>query len=220
MSRAAVIIIPTTQESHAHAKVESSVKTRRDLYKESTRRGILRAARRLFAEKGYSATTLVAVGRAAKVTTGALYHHFKGKKDLFRAVAEGIEAEILERVGIETQNIRDPWSKLEMGISAMLDICREPDIRRIVLLDAPNVIGGTEWREIELRHGYGAMYQALTALQTLGVIRSLPVNVLAPMLLGAMIEGANSVAAAQDKGAALADAKEAISLLLQGLRLR
>lgn len=195
------------------------MKTRRDLYKESTRRSIIRAARRVFAQKGYSATTLHAVVRAARVTTGALYHHFGSKKDLFRAVAESIEVEILEKVGAATRDVQDPWSKLVAGVFAMLDVSCQPDIRRIVLLDAPNVIGGTEWREIELKYGYGAMRQALTLLQAAGIIRPLPITFLAPMLLGAMIEAANSLAAREDKTGALAEAKEAILALLQALRL-
>jgi AcrR family transcriptional regulator len=196
------------------------VKTQRDLHQESTRRSILRSARRLFAQKGYSATTLDAVVRAARVTTGAVYHHFGSKMNLFRAVAESIEIEMLERVGIATRDIQDPWSRLVAGISAMLEISCEPDIRRIVLLDAPNVIGGAEWREIEIKYGYGAMHEALTGLQAAGVIRPLPVSILAPMLLGALIEAANSIAGAQNRVAALAAAREVISVLLQSLRLR
>jgi AcrR family transcriptional regulator len=196
------------------------VKTQRDLHQESTRRSILRSARRLFAQKGYSATTLDAVVRTARVTTGAVYHHFGSKMNLFRAVAESIEIEMLERVGIATRDIQDPWSRLVAGISAMLEICCEPDIRRIVLLDAPNLIGGAEWREIEIKYGYGAMYEALTGLQAAGVIRPLPVSILAPMLLGALIEAANSIAGAQNRVAALAAAREVISVLLQSLRLR
>lgn len=195
------------------------MKTRRDLYKGSTRRSIVRAARTVFAQKGYSATTLDAVVRLARVTTGALYHHFGSKKDLFRAVAESIEIEIMEKVGIATRDIEDPWSRLVTGVFAMLDMCCEPDIRRIIMLDAPNVIGGTEWREIELKYGYGTMRQALTQLQAAGVIRPLPVSVLAPMLLGAMTEAANSLAPREDKAVALAEAKEAISVLWQALRL-
>jgi AcrR family transcriptional regulator len=196
------------------------VKTQRDLHQEFTRRSILRSARKLFAKNGYSATTLDAVVRLARVTTGAVYHHFGSKENLFRAVAEAIEAEILERVVNATQNIPDPWSRLELGVSTMLDMCCEPDIRRIVLLDAPNVFGGSEWRATEIKYGYGALHQALTALQAAGIIRSLPVNVLAPMLLGAMIEAANSVTASPDKAVARAGAKEAILVILQALRVR
>jgi AcrR family transcriptional regulator len=196
------------------------VKTQRDLHQESTRRSILRSARRLFAQKGYSATTLDGVVRAARVTTGAVYHHFGSKMDLFRAVAVAIEVEILERVGAATRDIQDPWSKLVSGVSAMLEICCEPDIRRIVLVDAPNVIGGAEWREIEIKYGYGAMHEALRGLQAAGAIRPLPVSILAPMLLGALIEGANSIAMAQDRVAALAAAREAISVVLEALRVR
>ena len=165
-------------------------------------------------------TTLGDVVHAAKVTTGAVYHHFRDKKGLFRAVAESIEAEILERIVIATHNVEDPWSQLEIGTSAMLDICCKSDVRKIILLDAPNVIGGSEWRQIELKYGYGAMYQLLTKLRDAGVIRPLPIEVVAPMLLASLIEAANSVAAAKEKPLALRGAKETIAIFLNGLRLR
>lgn len=195
-----------------------SIASRRDRNKELTRRGILRAARRLFSRHGYTDTPLNSVVQAAKVTTGAVYHHFGDKKGLFRAVAEDVEAEILKRVIDETRDTPDPWSRLLIGTLVMLDICSEPEIRRIIFIDAPNVIGGAEWREIELRYGYGAMRRTLAELVAAGKIRALSVDILAPMLLGSMIEAANSVASAQDKPAALRDAKEAVLIFAQALR--
>ncbi len=48
----------------------------------ATQEKITRAAARLFGLKGYHDTTLEDIRRAAKVTTGAFFHHFAGKEDL------------------------------------------------------------------------------------------------------------------------------------------
>ncbi len=186
--------------------------------KESTRREILRAARRLFARYGYADTPLSAVVQAAKVTTGAVYHHFGDKKGLFRSVAESVEKEILERIGAQTLSVDDGWSKLTIGTTAILEIATEPDIRRIIFLDAPNVIGAAAWREVELQFGFGAMHQLLVQLKAADKINVPSAGVLAAMLLGALIEAANSVALAEDKTKALADAKATISVFLEAIR--
>src|SRR5258708_39717027 len=194
-------------------------KTRREMNKESTQREILRAARRLFARYGYADTPLSAIVQAAKVTTGAVYHHFGDKKGLFRSVAESVEKEILERIGAQTLSVDDGWSKLTIGTTAILEIATEPDIRRIVFLDAPNVIGAATWREVELQFGFGAMHQLLVQLKAAGKISAPSVGVLAAMLLGALIEAANSVALAEDKTKALEDAKATISVFLEAIHM-
>ena len=193
---------------------------RRELNKQATRAAILRAARRLFAKEGYAETQLQAVVREAGVTTGAVYDHFGDKKSLFRAVAELAEREILQRLAKATRGTRDPWSKLDTATMAMLEICSEPGIRQIVFLDAPNVIGAAEWHAIELRHSYGAMREVLGQLSAAGEIRRVPVDVLAPMLLGALIAAANNVALAEDTTAALTHAREVASIFLQALRVK
>jgi hypothetical protein len=101
----------------------------------------------------------------------------------------------------------------------MFVVCTEPDIHRIVFLDAPNVFGATEWREIEMRFGFGAMHGALKSLKAAGLIRSGSVDVLAPILMGALIEAANTIARAEDKAATSADAHDTIVRLLESLRV-
>ena len=193
-------------------------KTRREMNTDSTRREILRAARKLFALHGYADTPLSAIVHAAKVTTGAVYHHFGDKKDLFRSVAESVEIEILERIAARARGVEDAWSRLVIGTSAILEIATEPDIRRIVFLDAPNVIGAATWREVELQFGFGAMHKLLVELKAAGQIQAPSTSVLAAMLLGALIEAANSVAMAEDKPTAIADAKATISVFLEAIR--
>jgi AcrR family transcriptional regulator len=192
---------------------------RRELNKQATRAGILRAARKLFAKHGYAKTSLEAVVRSARVTTGAVYDHFGDKRSLFCAVAEAAEMEILQRLAKTTAGIADPWSKLVTATMSMLEICSEPSIRQIVFVDAPNVIGASEWHAIELRYSYGAMREVLAQLLAAGEIRALPVDLLAPMLLGALIAAANNVALAGDGKAALRNAREAASIFLQALRV-
>lgn len=193
-------------------------KTRRDLHSEITRRAICRAARRLFGRKGYAGTSLAEVVRAAKVTTGAVYHHFRDKQGLFRAVAEGVEAEILERVLAAGRGVADVWARFLANTSAMLAVCTEPDVHRIVFLDAPNVLGAAEWRDVEMCYGRGALREALAALQAAGVVRAGSVDVLAPILMGALVEAANTIAGAPDKAATLAEARETVTRLLESLR--
>lgn len=193
-------------------------RTRRDQNSEATRHDILRAAGRLFARHGYAGTSLDAIVRAAKVTTGAVYHHFGDKKALFQAVAEGVEREILERIALASRAESDPWARLLAGVSAMLGICAEPHIQRIAFIDAPNVIGAREWREIELRFAFGVLRQVLDGLQRAAVIRAGSVDILAPILLGATIEAATAAARADDKAAALAEARGTILRFLEALR--
>jgi AcrR family transcriptional regulator len=195
-------------------------KSQRELNKEATRDAIVRAARKLFASRGYAETSLTEVVQLARVTTGAVYHHFGDKRDLFLAVAESIEMEVLQRIGEQAVQHQSTWEQLHAGSSAMLEICAEPEIRRIIFLDAPNVIGPAKWREVELHYGYGMLCDTLRRLTEDGEIHGVTVEVLAPMLLGALIEGANAVAAATDGRAALASARQTVFRFLESLRVR
>jgi AcrR family transcriptional regulator len=204
-----------------NASRKGSARTRRDVMSEGTRRAILRAARQVFARRGYAGTSLSAVVRAAKVTTGAVYHHFGDKQGLFRAVAEQVEAEILERILAAARPDTDPWTRFLVCTNAMFAICTEPDVHRIVFLDAPNVIGAAEWRAIEMRFGLGAMHQGLAELKDAGRIRAGSIDVLAPILMGALIEAANTIARAEPRkrAATMTEAQATITRLLESLKV-
>src|SRR3954447_4848607 len=61
---------------------------------EATRRGLITAARKLFGEHGFAGTSVDEVVKAAGVTKGALYHHFRDKDDLFHAVVEQVKVDV------------------------------------------------------------------------------------------------------------------------------
>ena len=188
---------------------------------EATRARLLDAARELFAVRGYADVGTEEIVRRAAVTRGALYHHFDGKRDLFRAVHERIEAglgdEIGARIAAEAAAGTDARDVLELGARAFLDACERPEIARIALVEAPAVLGWAEWREIDERYGLGLVIAALELGMEAGAIRRQPVKPLAHLLLGAMGEAGMVIANAADPAAARREVEPALLGLLDGL---
>jgi AcrR family transcriptional regulator len=167
---------------------------------EETRAALLAAARALFAERGYAGVGTEEIVRAARLTRGALYHHFGGKEDLFRAVYEEVEQEIVVQIAAEAVKAADPLAALQIGARVWLDACEDPAIQRIALLDAPSVLGWEQWREIGLRYGFGLVEGTLAAAMDAGQIERQPVRPLAHLLIGSIDEAAMLIARADDGG--------------------
>jgi AcrR family transcriptional regulator len=167
---------------------------------EATRGALISAARVLFAERGYAAVGTEEIVRAAGVTRGALYHHFGGKRDLFEAVYEQIEAELAERIaaGALAANADSPLEAMRAGADMFLQACTEPEAQRIVLLDGPSVLDWDRWREIAAKHGLGLIEASLEAAIEAEAIAPQPVRPLAHVLMGALDEAAMLVARAED----------------------
>jgi AcrR family transcriptional regulator len=187
---------------------------------EATREALIAAARPLFAERGFAGVGTEEIVRSARMTRGALYHHFEGKEDLFRAVYEDVERELVERIAAGALPGGDPLMALHSGARAFLDACEDPAVQRIVLLDAPSVLGWEQWREIGLRYGFGLVQQTLEAAMAAGLIERQPVRPLAHLLLGAIDEAAMLVARANDGGQTKAEVGAALDRYLDSLRPR
>jgi AcrR family transcriptional regulator len=197
-----------------------SVKGRKAEQYEHTRRVLLDVARRLFADHGYTGTGTEEVVRQAGVTRGALYYHFRDKRDLFRAVVEDLQQEILGKVQAAAAATADPWEGLRAGLHAFLDACMEPAVQRIVLVDAPSVLGWAAWRELDAKYGFGLLRTVLQGLMDAGLLEPQPVEPLAHMLLGALSEAGMVIAQAGDVEAARRDVGASLDRLLRGLRSR
>jgi AcrR family transcriptional regulator len=185
---------------------------------ELTRAALLAAARELFTERGYAVVSTEEVVRRAGVTRGALYHHFRDKQDLFRAVFEAIEQEMAERVATAALAEADPWERQRLATGAFLDNCLDPAVQRIALTDAPSVLGLAAWREIEERYGLALVQVAIQSLIDEGLIERQPVEPLAHLLLGAFTEAGLLIARSSDRVAARAEVGESIDRLMAGLR--
>jgi AcrR family transcriptional regulator len=189
---------------------------------EASRATLVRAARELFTERGYGGVGTEEIVRRAKLTRGALYHHFGGKKDLFRAVHEQVEEEVMGVIAAKMAAAAagdGPYEVLEIGTRAFLDACTDPAITRIALVDAPSVLGWEEWREIDARYGLGIVVAGLQGGMDAGVLRPQPVQPLAHLLLGAIGEAGMMIANADDPAAARAEIEPALLGLLSGLRV-
>src|SRR6516225_5279107 len=192
-------------------------RTKHDLRSEATRRRLVTAARTLFGARGYADVGTEEIVRAAGVTRGALYHQFRDKADLFAAVAEEVEAEISERIAAGAGAATDPVEALRAGARLFLDACAEPEVERIILLDAPAVLGWEAWRDLAGRYGLGLVRFGLRAAMDAGVIVPQPVVPLAHVLIGALSECALYVARAEDGPAAREQCVAILDRILRGL---
>src|SRR5271165_4046259 len=162
--------------------------SRRDENAESTRVALLAAARRAFAAYGFTGADVGAIAAEARVTTGAIYHHFGSKKGLFQAVAEAIETEILTKA--ETGAGELSWQFLTTAFARLIDLCAAPDIQRIIFAEGPQVLGPDAWRELEGRYVTGA----LTYLMGEGVVRQAPIELVARLMVAILREASAEVA--------------------------
>lgn len=193
-------------------------KSRREENAEATRQGLVDAARELFTEHGYAATSTEEIVRRSRVTRGALYHHFEGKQELFRAVLEEVNGRVSHAIASRALEPDDVWTGVVRGIEAFLDACLDPAYQRIVLLDGPSVVGWEAWREIGERHGLGIIRAALTQAVEEGVIDPQPIEPLAHMLHGALNEAGMYIARSHDVKTARAAAGASVFRLIDGLR--
>jgi AcrR family transcriptional regulator len=184
---------------------------------EATTTALLAAARDLFAEDGYAATSLDAVVAKAGVTKGALYHHFSAKRDLFAAVFASEQVKLSEAiVAAYAREQGDPWLAFEVGCRAFIEACQEPGVQRIFLLDAPAALGWQTIRQLE-SGSLQMMEQGIERAIEAGAIEKRPVSPLAHLLFGAVCESAMVVARAPDQAAALDEALAELSRMLRSL---
>src|SRR5262249_32287631 len=123
---------------------------------------LVRVARRLFAERGYAQVPAEEIVAAAGLTRGALYHHFRDKTELFRAVFEEVESEVTAQGAAAAATQPVPEARVRAALGRFLDLCQTPEVLRIALTDAPAVLGWQAWREIEARHGLRLIAGMLT----------------------------------------------------------
>jgi AcrR family transcriptional regulator len=167
---------------------------------EATRGRLISTARRLFAEKGFAATSTEEILSEAAVSRGALYHHFPSKTDLFQAAFEQVEDEVTAQVlqAATKDGETDPMRILQIGFDAFLDQCLNPEVQRIVMLDGPTVLGWDLWHELDERYAFGTLKTVLTVAADTGRIEESAVEPLSHLLLGAIMQAGMVVARSDD----------------------
>jgi AcrR family transcriptional regulator len=179
---------------------------------DATREALVTAARKLFAEKGYAATGTPEIVAAAKVTRGALYHHFADKAHLFRAVVEQEQAAIAAEIEAAAPPEMDPVGAIVEGGETFLAAMSDPGRRRILLVEAPAVLGPAGAAAIDAAHAGRTLVEGVTVAIEAGALAALPAPALAD-LLDAMYDRA-ALAATR---ANAADYRAAIRAIVAGL---
>jgi AcrR family transcriptional regulator len=163
-----------------------NVKSRRDEYTEATRQALLSAGREAFARDGYQAAGIETISRAARVTRGAFYHHFEDKTALFDAVVAsmqaGAAAKIKEKAKAKARQNVGLWDRLIAGIDTYLDVCLEPAYGRIVVQDAPAVLGNARFRELEEAYPMALLATSLETLKRNGELDFEDIGLLSRMI--------------------------------------
>jgi AcrR family transcriptional regulator len=193
-------------------------KDKREVQGDATRLALISAARDLFGERGYAATSIDDVAARAGVTKGALYHHFGGKSSLFQEVYEQVMHEVSDRV-VSVFNEPDHWRAVTEGCQLMIDSQLDPAVRRIALHDARSVLSWDVVHLIESRYGAVGIRGALRKAMHGGVIEPQPLRPLALLLSGAITEACFYVADAEDPSLARQEVGRLIVRILEGLRV-
>jgi AcrR family transcriptional regulator len=192
---------------------------RRAEHSSDTRTALIAAARRLFAAQGYDGTGTEQIVADARVTRGALYHHFRDKADLFRAVMAEAAGSVAQRL-IDEQLASEspsPLAEIQNGVAAFLDVCMDGDFQRIVLVDGPRVLGSDAWEELVERYGRGILEEWLNRCMEAGELAAVPVRALARLLIAMLTEASLAIARSADPAQTRAELGVVLDRLLTGL---
>ena len=184
---------------------------------ETTTSQLLIAARKLFARDGYTATSVESIVRECGMTKGAFFHHFNDKAELFAAVYEEEERKLGEAMAAVYLRKRDPWAGFAASAKAFLDAAFDPGTQQITLIDAPSVLGVERMREIQGRHTFALMTEALREAMAAGRIRKREVEPLANVLFGGLRQAVTYVLSSSDKPTAIRKINRELTAVLEGL---
>jgi len=185
----------------------------------ATRKALTAAARRLWAQRGFADVGTPEIAREAGVTRGAMYHQFADKAALFLAVLHEVERRVMGELGaaVAAAGATTPAAAIRAAVDGWLTISVDPEVRQIVLLDGPGVLGWQRFRELTQEYSLGMTEQLLAAAVDAGELPAQPLRPLAHVLIGALDEGAMVIANATDRDRARGEVREVLLRLLDGV---
>lgn len=179
---------------------------------------LIEIARTHFTEYGYANAVLEAIVHEAKLSRGAVYHHFRSKKELFRVVLEDVQREVAEKVEGEASTSEDTWQQLYLGCRAFIMAAVEESRRRIMLIDGPAILGWETWREMDKNHSMRLLRGQLDIMQKQGDFRMIPLDVLTHFISGGLNETALWLANESAQPKALDETMKVLTVFLEGFK--
>ena len=181
-----------------------------------TRAALVSAGRQLFGTRGFAATSVEDIARAARVTSGALYHHFPTKAAVFEAVFEQVHAEMLAASAEASAAADGVLEKMAAGFGVFLDQVLEPEVQRIIVTDGPAVLGLARFTELDERYALAPVVEALELAGQAGLLRAEDPATLVRLLFGAMTRAALLIASSSDPKATRDAVGATFGTLLRG----
>jgi AcrR family transcriptional regulator len=192
-------------------------RTRREEYAEATYEALLDSAAACFIESGFAATSLDSVARRARVTKGAIYHHFASKRDLFMAVLERQE-EISSRTTLEAGTAAaDPWSGIVAALDAFFDSISDPVYQRLCWVEGPAALGFEDWWACGERYEIEVIRGLMQRIEEVGVLLVEDVDMLANVIYGAVAAGVLMMARSDDPARELGRFRTVILQVMSGI---
>jgi AcrR family transcriptional regulator len=194
--------------------------SRRGGFSASTKRALVDVAEEVFTDHGYANASLDIIVAGARVTKGALYHHFSGKQALFEAVFERVESDAAQTIQRAIRGKRDPWQKALAGLEAFTQVVQQPRYRRIVIQEGPSVLGYERYREQEERTTYANVVEIVRSVLTAGTweLDEGMLQTFARIFFGTMSAAGEVVATSDDPELAAQRVETAVGFLLSGVQ--
>ena len=153
-----------------------------------TKNTLINIAKKNFTEYGFAHTSLEMIVKEANMTRGAIYHHFKNKKDLFLAVLEQIQIDTGKYIEEKASLSNDLWEQLILGCIAFIEFATLSENSRILLIDAPIIIGWTEWKKSDENNSEFYLKEHLSLLKQEGILIDIDINLVTHIISGALNE--------------------------------
>jgi AcrR family transcriptional regulator len=185
----------------------------------ATRDALISSARKLWGARGYAEVGTPEIAAAAGVTRGAMYHQFADKAALFGEVVEAVEQDVMARMAtiVAESGAGSPADAIRAAVDAWLEVSGDPEVRQLILLDAPSVLGWAAFRDVAQRYSLGMTEQLLTEAIRAGQLADQPVRPLAHVLIGALDEAAMAIATADDPKRVRRETREVLHRLIDAM---
>lgn len=196
----------------------TELKRRRDEYAEATRKAIVEAALELFSLRGYAHTSLDDVAEAARVSKGAIYHHFANKQAVFEAVLVQVDAAFVAQIVAAIAGRSGGWDVLSRALNAYLDASVDPVFCRLALQEGPIALGWERWRQIGQENIFGHFADLMKRHCADAFVMEASTELVLRTLVGALHEMALSISGSTDPQRAKEEARTLITELVASLR--
>jgi len=193
-------------------------KTRRQEYADETYQVLIGTAHTLFVSQGFNKTSVDQVVTTARLTKGALYHHFKNKEALFAACYEQQVKQVADKLGQITLESNCAWESTLQRCYAFLEIGKKHRSQAIPLQEAMTVLGWSQWREIDMKYTMGLVRESVELLMNNGVFKQRSLDLVSEIIYGLMVETSMSIVRAKDKRKALQESVDIVKGILESMK--